>query len=277
MRFWKLEGCGNDYVYIDARQALPDDLPALARRLSLRRHGVGADGLIAVCSGEAAPLRMRMFNADGSEAEMCGNGVRGFAKLAFDQGWSVGSSFEVETLAGPVFVEVRGPVGLPVSQVQVGMGRPRLLRAEIPMLGPTGQVVDEPLEVAGRDLCLTAVSMGNPHAVLFFSSVDDALVQAVGPSLENDPRFPRRVNVGFAVRQTAEHLRLRVWERGSGETLACGTGACAAWVAGRLQGLLAEEGQVEFLGGTVGVRWGGGTQPVFLTGPSRLVFEGRLP
>ncbi len=274
MHFWKLEGCGNDYIFIDARAAVPPDLPALARAWSPRRTGIGSDGLIAVLGSDHCAFRMRMFNADGSEAEMCGNGMRGFAKLVFDQGWTRERRFTVETLAGTIAVEVSAVSGGRATRLRVDVGAPRFERGQIPMLGPAGRALDEDFALGDETLRLSAVSMGNPHAVLFVPALDDALVARVGPAIERDPRFPQRVNVGFARVEDRGRLLLRVWERGSGETRACGTGACAAWVLGRALGLLAEEGAVRLPGGTVGVRWPGEGHTVTLEGPARLVYEG---
>jgi len=273
MDFVKLQGLGNDYVFVDglARPFDCDDPPALARRISDRHFGVGADGLIAILPGDRAPFRMRMWNADGSESEMCGNGIRSFAKYVFDRGYIQEEEFEIETLGGVMRPKVFVEEGR-VRRVRVDMGAPALERGSLPMKGPFGErFVEQPLEVGDRVVSATCVSMGNPHCVLFVPSADRAEVATLGSAIEHSAHFPRRVNVGFAEVLARGELRLRVWERGSGETLACGTGTCAAVVAGVLTGRLDHEVLVHLNGGDLEIEW---RDHVFMTGPTVEVFRG---
>jgi diaminopimelate epimerase len=274
--FTKVHGLGNDYLYLDGIAGpLPPELPALARAMSDRHFGPGADGLITIERGTEAPLRMRIWNADGSEAQMCGNGLRGFAKLCYERGYVEGGArtFPVETGAGvlvpTVFVE-----GGRVRRVRVDMGEPRLRRGQIPMVGPADEeCLEEPMEFGDEPLTVTAVSMGNPHAVIFVEDVSRAPVRTLGPRIERDPCFPERVNVEFVQVLGPERLRMRVWERGSGETLACGTGACAALVAAVRTGRSARRAVVELPGGDLEVEWAPSGH-VFLTGPAVEVYSG---
>jgi diaminopimelate epimerase len=272
--FTKVHGLGNDYLFLDGiAGALPEDLPALARAMSDRHFGPGADGIITLERGAEAPLRMRIWNADGSEAEMCGNGLRGFAKLAFERGYVRERTFAVETGAGVRQVTVFEEDGR-VGRVRVDMGVPRLHRGAIPMRGPEDEEAREvPVEVAGATVHLTAVSMGNPHAVLWVEDVEAAPVATWGPALEHHPLFPRRVNVEFAQRLAADRVAVRTWERGSGETLACGTGACAVVVAGVLTGRIARRVAVVLRGGELEVAWAEDGH-VHLTGPVVEVYTG---
>ncbi len=276
--FTKLQGLGNDYLFLDGIAApLPPepDLPGLAVAMSDRHFGAGADGIITVERGTTAPLRMRIWNADGSEAKMCGNGVRGFAKLCFERGYVPDGAlaFAVETAGGMVVPEVVVEAGR-VGQVRVDMGEPRLRRGEIPMEGrPQADCLEEPVEVGDTWLRITAVSMGNPHAVTFVEDVGRAAVHTLGLRLEGDPLFPERVNVGFAQVVGPTELRLRVWERGSGETLACGTGACAAVVAAARTGRSGRAVTVHLPGGQLQVEWATNNH-VFMTGPTVEVYQG---
>jgi diaminopimelate epimerase len=275
--FVKIEGAGNDYIYLDGigGELPPGDPAEWARRLSDRHFGVGGDGLILVLRGERAPFRMRMFNADGSEGEMCGNGMRGFAKLVYERGYTTATAFAVETGAGVIRPEVFVRDGR-VHRVRVDMGRPRLRRGDIPMAGDADAEAREvALDVGGRYLTVTAVSMGNPHAVVFLDHPPaDADVLGDGPRLERHPAFPRRANVEFVQVLGPAELRLRVWERGSGETLACGTGACAAVVAAALTGRAGRRAVVHVPGGDLEVAWSEADDRVYLTGPTVEVFRG---
>ncbi len=276
--FIKMHGLGNDYVYIDcfpAGRPPAGDLPALAREMSDRHRGVGGDGLILIMPGDRAPVRMRIFNADGSEGEMCGNGVRCVAKYAYEAGYAGGADeFDVETGAGVIRPRVYpGPDGR-VARVRVDMGVPRLEREAIPMAGPPGgRVVDEPLAVDGKILRITAVSMGNPHAVTFVDDVEQVDVPGLGRQVERHPAFPRRTNVEFVQVVRPDELIMRVWERGSGITQACGTGACATVVAGALTGRSARCATVHLPGGDLDIEWAGDGH-VYMTGPAVEVFRG---
>ena len=272
--FTKVQGLGNDYLFLDGLAGpLPAGLPDLARAMSDRHFGPGADGIITIEPGQAAPLRMRIWNADGSEAQMCGNGLRGFAKLAFERGYAGAESFPVETGAGVLLPTVL-PDGGRVGRVCVDMGEPRLRRGQVPMEGPPDEeCIEAPLEIAGRPWRMTAVSMGNPHAVTFVDDVEHLAVPTLGPRVERDPVFPERVNAGFAQVLAPDLIRLRVWERGSGETLACGTGACAALVAAVRTGRTGRRATLRLTGGDLHVEWAANNH-VFMTGPTVEVYSG---
>jgi diaminopimelate epimerase len=277
MRFVKMHGAGNDYIYVDARN-LADDIEwtEVARRISDRHFGVGGDGLILVLPSNRADVRMRMFNADGSEAEMCGNGVRCFAKFVLEEGMAAprGEELAVETLAGIIRIRPFLREGAVVG-ARVDMGPPRLKPDEIPVeVNGPGPVVDHPLTVEGHQLKLTCVSMGNPHAVAFIQQpVAEFPLLAVGPKVEHHPLFPRRVNFEIVNVEGRGRLRARVWERGSGETLACATGACGLVVAAHLKGLVDDQVEVQMPGGILKVEWPG-KGDVYLEGPAESVFEG---
>ncbi len=274
--FTKVQGLGNDYLYVDGwSEPLPPDLPALARAMSDRHFGPGADGIITIERGRAAPLRMRMWNADGSEGQMCGNGIRGFAKLCYERGYvpEGAETFGVETAAGVMRPTVF-PEGGRVHRVQVDMGEPRFRRAQIPMAGPPGEeCLEEGLEIGGERVRVTAVSMGNPHAILFVEDLEHAPVRTLGRRIEMDPLFPERVNVHFVRCAGPADLEVRSWERGSGETLACGTGACAALVAAARTGRAGRTATVRLPGGSLEIEW----RPdhhVLMTGPTVQVYDG---
>ncbi len=274
--FVKIQGLGNDYLFLDGiAGSLPPEtaIPALAVAMSDRHFGVGADGIITLQRGGKAPLRMRIWNADGSEGEMCGNGMRGFAKLAYQRGYVDETEFPVETGAGIVVPRVY-PEGGQVSRVRVDMGVPRLRRGQIPMAGAAdSECLGQMVEVDGTAVEITAVSMGNPHAVVFIPDTEAAPVRTLGPMLERHPLFPRRVNVEFVQVQDHGELRMRVWERGSGETLACGTGACAAVVAAARTGRAGRRAVVHLPGGDLEIEWASDDH-VLMTGPTVEVFAG---
>jgi diaminopimelate epimerase len=276
IQFTKMHGLGNDYLVVDAMQESPSEskLSALAKALSDRHFGVGADGLILVLPSRAADFRMRIFNSDGSEAEMCGNGIRLFAKFVYERGHTKAKDLEVETLAGIVRPRLRVRGGR-VTSVRVDMGEPRLARSEIPMKGTDeAQVVNERLRVGGRRYQITAVSMGNPHCVMFVEDVDRARVGEIGPAIERHDLFPKRTNVEFAQVVGDGQIRMRVWERGAGETLACGTGASAVLVAAVLNGLAPRKAVVHLRGGDLKVSWNREDNHVFIEGPAAEVFTG---
>jgi len=278
MPFVKMHGCGNDYIYMDCRERALPDPAALARRLSDRHFGIGADGLILILPSDKADYRMRMFNSDGSEAEMCGNGIRCFAKYLYDRGLVRGDRVRVETAAGVLPVRLFTEGGK-ARRARVNMGLPRLARSHIPMRGPDCPMVkDEPLavEVPGQGAAtfrITAVSMGNPHCVIFVDDTDECPVALYGPLIERHQAFPSRTNVEFVQVLSPGEARMRVWERGAGETLACGTGASAACVAGVLNGKTHRRLLVHLLGGDLELEWADDGN-VYLTGPAEEVFEG---
>ena len=275
--FTKMHGCENDYVVVDGIHHDVGDPHAFARAVNDRRQGVGADGLLLALPSETADLRMRMFNVDGSEAEMCGNGLRCLVKFAWERGLlPKGMSGTVETGAGVLGYELRDPVDGHVDRITIDMGRPRLERGEIPMLGDAGPVRDEPLTVGDRQLEITAVSMGNPHAVSWVDDVETWPLEDVGPGVEHHASFPNRTNAEFVQIISPDEVVQRTWERGCGETLACGTGACAVVVAGVETGRLAREVLVHLRGGDLEIRYGEDGH-VWKTGPAVQVFEGTWP
>ncbi len=278
MRFTKLHGLGNDYIYIDAisQDLSAYDLPALSRVLSDRNFGIGGDGIILVSPSEIADFAMRIYNSDGSEAEMCGNGMRAFAKFVYEHGLTEKTSLEVETYAG-IIKPVLTVEGGKVTLIRVDMGEPRLARSEIPMAGePADQpVIAEPLQVNGHDLKITCVSMGNPHCVVFVDDADSFPVRELGPVIECHPLFPRKTNVEFASIDDRRNIQMRVWERGAGVTLACGTGASATVVAAVLNDLADRTARVSLLGGDLFIEWAEDNH-VFLTGPADEAFSGEV-
>jgi diaminopimelate epimerase len=284
MRFTKMQGIGNDYIYVDCvRDRPPADPAALARVISDRHFGVGADGLILICPSERGDARMRMFNADGSEAEMCGNGVRCFVKYLLDRGLvdALDGMVRVETMTGVLEARATRDAEGCVETVRVGMGAPRLGPQDVGVVAtaPKGsflsmaRAMESPLTATGKGLTLTLVSMGNPHAVHFLDSpVADFDLECIGPAVEHDPLFANRTNFEVVRVRDRSHLDMRVWERGAGATLACGTGACAAVVAARLQGRVDDDVEVGVPGGTLQISWDGAGE-VYLEGPAALVFE----
>lgn len=277
MKFTKMHGLGNDYVYVSLfDQKVPTDLPALARAVSDRHRGIGSDGLILIGPSERADARMRMFNADGSESEMCGNGIRCVAKYVHDHGIASKDRVTIETGRGVLTLDLTMARGK-VEQVRVDMGAPILDPAEIPTTLPGHPVVQAPVNVEGHDLRLTAVSMGNPHAVAFVGDVATFPVEALGPVLEHHPAFPMRVNVHFVQVLGSEEVRMRTWERGSGITMACGTGACAVCVAGVLAGRTGRSLLAHLPGGDLRLEWPADDASVFMTGPATEVFSGEWP
>ena len=272
LRFAKMHGLGNDFMVLDALDAGVRLSQARVRELADRRTGVGFDQLLLLEAPKAQQFHAnyRIFNADGGEVEQCGNGVRCVARYLANHGVVKDGEVRLGTLAGPVQAELRKD-GL----VRADMGVPRLEPAEIPFIA-AARAMQYELDVDGRTVEIGAVSMGNPHAILDVPDVDSAPVAELGPRIEHHPRFPKRANVGFASWQGRKSMRLRVWERGTGETLACGTGACAAVVWGRLLGWLDEEVEVELRGGRLVVSWRGEGAPVWMTGPAVTVYEGQV-
>lgn len=277
MRFTKMQGAGNDYVYVNGfAERLPADLPRLAQQISDRHFGVGGDGLILILPSEVADARMRMFNADGSESEMCGNGIRCVAKFVYDHGISQKSQLKIETGAGVLSLDLNVSGGL-VEQVTVDMGEPILDGPKIPTTLDGNPIKDRQFTVDGVNLTVTCVSMGNPHCVVFVPEASDELVLGIGPKIEKDLRFPRRTNVEFVEVVSQTEVRQRTWERGSGETLACGTGASAVCVAGVLTGRTQRKILNHLLGGDLILHWNEQNNHVFMTGPAVEVFEGVWP
>ncbi len=277
MRFTKMQGLGNDYIYIDCITNPPPRNPiALSKAISDRHFGVGSDGLILICPSERADVRMRMFNADGSEAEMCGNGVRCVAKYAYDHGLARKTPMTIETGRGILTLELTIQGGV-MTSARVDMGEPILTAAHIPTTLPGDPPVNVTLPVGDRSFAVTAVSMGNPHCVTYVEEITDGLVLGIGPQIENHPAFPRRVNVEFVRVNRPDDITMRVWERGSGETLACGTGACGVCVAGVLTGNTQRRITAHLTGGELLLEWSEKDNHVYMTGPAVEVFSGDWP
>lgn len=274
MKFTKMQGLGNDYVYVNCLEEKIQNPSELAKKISDRHFGVGSDGLIMINPSDKADFEMEMYNADGSRGEMCGNGIRCVGKYVYDYGLTDKTNISVETLGGIKHLELYVEEGK-VVRVKVDMGHPILKPSEIPVVADGEQAVDEPIEVEGKAYRMTCVSMGNPHAVIFVDTdVKELPLESIGPKFENHKRFPNRVNTEF-VRVIDRHTaQMRVWERGSGETLACGTGACAVAVACALNGLTESEVTVQLLGGDLEIQWEKNSDTVYMTGPAEVVFDG---
>lgn len=275
MKFTKMQGLGNDYVYVNCMEQMVEDAAETARRVSDRHFGIGSDGLILICPSDKADFEMRMYNADGSRGEMCGNGIRCVGKYVYDYGLTDKTSLSVETLGGIklLFLEVEDGK---VSLVKVDMGPAILEPEKIPVTAEGSRVVDEPLQVDGKTFRMTCVSMGNPHAVIYVDDVQGMDLEKTGPSFENHERFPNRINTEFAHVLDRNTVEMRVWERGSGETLACGTGACAVAVASILNGYTEDQVTVRLLGGDLKIEWDREANKVYMTGPAEVVFDGEI-
>jgi diaminopimelate epimerase len=273
LEFTKLHGTANDFVYVDARNGLPGDPATLAPRLCDRHRGIGADGLILLLGSDRADCRMLIVNADGSTAEMCGNGIRGFAKFVLDRGLVAANPLRVETDAGVKTIQAEVAGGR-VRRVAVDMGTPEWSGRRIPV-DADGDVIDRPLEVAGRTWQVTCVSMGNPHCVVFVDDVASLPLAEIGPRFERHPFFPKRVNTEFIRVASSTRLEMRVWERGAAETMACGTGACAAAVAAARTGRAGRMCTVALPGGELEIAWGADDH-VVMTGDAVEVFQGRI-
>lgn len=275
MRFTKMHGLGNDYVYVSGfHQAIPDDIPALAIAVSDRHFGIGGDGLILILPSDKADARMRMFNADGSEGEMCGNGVRCVAKYVHDHGIANKPRITIETGRGVLTLDVTTDHAGKAEWITVDMGEPILEAVRIPTTLAGDPVVEQPVEAGGITWIGTAVSMGNPHFVIFVDNLSKIDLAATGPGLERHPAFPKRVNVHFAEVVDRTTVKMATWERGSGITLACGTGACAVCVAGVLTGRTDREIMAHLPGGPLKLKWPSQKDSVFMTGPATEVFSG---
>lgn len=282
MRFTKMHGCGNDYVYVDCTKEMISDIEQTAIEVSDRHFGIGSDGLILILPSEQADFRMDMYNADGSRGKMCGNGIRCVAKYVYDHGLTEQTQITVETLSGVKTLDLTVEDGK-VSKVCVDMGEPILVPSDVPVdptiLGLAADVrepiVGKTLSVGDHEYAVTCVSMGNPHCITYLTEdVREFAIEAIGPSFENHTLFPERVNTEFVNVIDRTHLRMRVWERGSGETLACGTGACAVAVASYLNGYTDRSVTIELLGGTLEIAYDEATNHVFMTGPATEVFTG---
>lgn len=277
MKFTKMHGCGNDYVYFDCTDQTIADESAAAIALSDRHFGIGGDGIILIKKGKAADFEMVMYNADGTRGAMCGNGIRCVAKYVYDNGLTDKSAVSIESMGAVKYIDLTVKDGKAVS-ARVDMGKPNLTAKDVPVLCEKEKAINEPITVDGREYRMTCVSMGNPHAVVFIDcSPKDFPLEQIGSLFENHERFPDRTNTEFIRVVDRKNLEMRVWERGSGETLACGTGACAAAVAAIVNGLADNEVTVHLLGGDLQIRWSGNeNDSVFMTGPATTVFTGEI-
>ena len=274
VRFSKMHGAGNDYIYLNGFEPVPDDLSKLAIEVSDPHFGIGSDGLVVILPSDKADFRMRMFNADGSEAEMCGNATRCVGKYCYERGLTDKTRFTLETLGGIKVLDLTTDGGC-VTEVTVDMGKPVLTPALIPVASHNPEIkVNEAETVNGIEYRITSVSMGNPHAVVFVDEITDRQVLQEGPMLEVADIFPRKCNIEFAKVEDRGRIRMRVWERGTGETWACGTGACATAVAGVLNGLTDRDVDIVLRGGTLHIHWDEQTGHVMMTGPARFVCDG---
>lgn len=274
VKFTKMQGIGNDYVYIDCIKEMPNlDISDLAKKISDRHFGVGSDGLVLILPSQTADFRMRMINSDGSEAEMCGNAIRCVGKYLYDRGLTTKTTISVETLAGIKILELILEDNQ-VKYVKVDMGEPILTAEKIPVLSEKKGLITENIEIDDNFFTLTCVSMGNPHAVTFVDDVKGIEIEQIGPSLENHKIFPKRTNVEFVKVIDRKTLEMRVWERGAGETLACGTGACGTLVAAVLNKLSDRKATLKLLGGDLEIEWNEEDNHVYMTGPAEFVFEG---
>lgn len=276
MKFTKMQGCGNDYVYVNGFTEKIADKPAFVKAVSDRHFGVGGDGAIFINPSEEADFEMEMYNADGTRAEMCGNGIRCVAKYVYDKGLTDKEQISIVSFGNVKYVDLYVKEGL-VSSVRVNMGEPILEAEKVPVKSAMKRSVDEPVTVNGKEYRMTCVSMGNPHAVVFMEDVANLDIASVGSLFENHQVFPNRTNTEFVEVVDRTHVNMRVWERGTGETLACGTGCCATVVAGVLNGLTEEKVTVRVLGGEIEIQWDREENLVYMTGPAATVFEGEFP
>ena len=275
IKFTKMEGLGNDYIYINQSQEKLENIEALARHMSDRHFGVGSDGIILIEKSEIADFKMSIYNSDGSEAEMCGNGIRCVGKYVYDKKLTRKKHLCIETKAGIKVLDLMLEDGV-VKKVRVDMGEPILEASKIPVLQEDSPVLKVPLKLLDKTLFFTCVSMGNPHAITFVSNLENFPIQEDGKIVEVDTLFPRRTNVEFVEIMDRENIKMRVWERGVGETMACGTGACASVVACILNHYTSEKVTVHLLGGELEIEWNQNDNHVYMTGPARTVFEGKF-
>ena len=276
IKFTKMQGLGNDYVYIDAINQNIENMSSLAKFVSDRHFGIGSDGLILICKSDIADFKMRMFNSDGSEAEMCGNGIRCVGKFVYDKGLTDKKTLTIETLAGIKTLKLNTKEGK-VETVKVDMGEPILDPEKIPVISDEKPVKNLLLKAEDKEFKFTCVSMGNPHAITEVEETEKFDVEKYGKVLEVNKAFPNKTNVEFIKILDKEHIKMRVWERGAGETLACGTGACATAVACYLNGKTNRKVEVELLGGKLYIEWNEKDNHIYMTGPAVTVFEGVVP
>ena len=275
MKFTKMQGWGNESVYVNCFKETIENPPEMAKKVSNRNFGIGSDGLIMINPSDVADFEMEMYNADGSRSEMCGNGIRCVGKYVYDYGLTEKEHISVETLAGIKYLDLTVEDGK-VKLVKVDMGNPELVPANIPIVADGDRVIDEPINVNGTEYRMTGVSMGNPHAVVYVEDVKGLDIEKIGPAFENHERFPNRVNTEFVKVLDQNTVEMRVWERGSGETMACGTGACAVAVACILNGLTEDKVTVKLLGGDLQIEGDKEADKVYMTGPAEVSFDGEI-
>lgn len=275
MRFTKMHGLGNDYIYINAFEEEIENPEELSLKISDRHFGIGSDGIVLIMPSKTSDFRMRMFNSDGSEAEMCGNASRCVAKYVYDFGLTNKEEITLETLAGVKILKMQLNDGK-VDKVTVNMGQPIIKAKDIPVIHSKEEVIDEALNIEGKEYRITCVSMGNPHCITYVDEVASFNLEEVGPKIENHEMFPKRINAEFAEIVDRKNINMRVWERGSGETLACGTGACATLVASVLNDYTDRKATLHLLGGDLEIEWNEGDNNVYMTGPATTVFQGEI-
>lgn len=272
MKFTKMQGLGNDYIYVNCFTETVENIGETAKKVSDRHFGIGSDGLVLIAPSEVADFQMIMYNSDGTQAQMCGNAIRCVAKYVHDKHLTDKTQISIETLAGIKYLELNLNDKGEVSTVRVNMGKPELTPKNIPIASDLDRFVEQEIEIDGAKYTTTGVSMGNPHIVVFVNEMPQ--MEVVGPKFENNKLFPERINTEFVIIEDRQNVRMRVWERGAGETLACGTGACATVVASRLSDLVDEKVNVHLLGGTLEIEWNGDC--VYMTGPCEFVFDGEI-
>ncbi len=275
-RFTKMHGAGNDYIYVDCTEKMLTNINETARKVSDRHFGIGSDGLVLICKSDKADFRMDMYNSDGSQAEMCGNATRCVGKYVHDKGLTDKTTITLETLAGIKILELNLGDDGTVKTVRVNMGAPELVPKNIPIDSEKDRFIMEPVEVCGKEYKVTGVSMGNPHAVTYIDDTDSLEIEKIGPEFETHKLFPKKINTEFAQIVDRNTIKMRVWERGAGETLACGTGACATLVASTLTGFVDGEADLVLLGGTLHIKWDKDDNNVYMTGPAEFVFDGEI-
>lgn len=276
IKFTKMQGAGNDYVYVNCLEKRIDNVNETAKAISDRHFGVGSDGLVLICPSDKADFRMDMYNSDGTQAEMCGNATRCVGKYVHDKGLTDKTVFTLETLAGIKTLELTLDEEGRTKTVRVNMGAPVLTPSDIPIDSNLDRFINQPVNVAGKDWLMTGVSMGNPHAVTFVDDTDSIDIEKIGPMFENHPMFPKRINTEFAQIVDRNTIKMRVWERGAGETLACGTGSCATLVAAALCGYTGDEADIILLGGKLHISWNREENAIYMTGGAEFVFEGEI-
>lgn len=274
--FTKMHGAGNDYIYVNCLKEHLKDINATAKAVSDRHFGIGSDGLVLICPSDKADFRMDMYNSDGTQAEMCGNATRCVGKYVHDKGLTDKTVITLETLAGIKTLKLNLNSAGEVETVEVNMGSPELVPENIPIKSKLDRFIQEPITVDGTVYHVTGVSMGNPHAVIYIDDADNLEIEKLGPKFENHEMFPKRINTEFAQIVNRKTIKMRVWERGAGETLACGTGACATMVAANLSDLVDDEADLVLLGGTLHIRWDKAENNVYMTGPAAFVFDGTI-